>query len=132
MKTLHVASIGLVVVATAIALLFGTVGWVAVGFAVLTDCTDNYDCSTTNCAPCRMTGLWLNAGGLAQLLLAATGVGLLIRGVRMRQTDRLAVGGAMLVVASVSVVLGTSWLAERSYCQPGSPGYVDSYCSTGS
>jgi len=56
MKTLFVSAIALVMVAIAMCLLFGTIGWFAVGFAVLTDCTNNHDCSTTNCAPCRTTG----------------------------------------------------------------------------
>jgi hypothetical protein len=131
MKTLYVSAITLVTVAIAICLLFGTIGWVAIGFGVLTDCTNNYDCSATHCAPCATTGLWINAGGLAQLLLAGAGVGLLIRGLRTRQSGRLASGGAVLLVSSVLIVAGTTWQAQRSYCQPGSPGYRSSYCSTG-
>src|SRR3954447_11335626 len=100
MKTLHVSAIALVTVAFAICLLFGTIGWFAVGFAVLTDCTNNYSCSATNCPPCATTGLWINAGGLAQLLLATAGVGVLIRGLRTRQTGRLASGAAVLLVSS--------------------------------
>ena len=130
MRTLYVAAVVFVAVATAICLLFGTIGWFVIGFGVLTDCTNNYSCSATNCAPCARTGLWINAGGLAQLLLAAAGVGVLVRGRRTGRAGRLARGGAVLLVSSVLIVAGTTWQAQRSYCQPGSPGYPSSYCST--
>jgi hypothetical protein len=142
MKTLHIAAIALVMVAIGICLLFGTIGWFAVGFGVMTDCTDDYStrasesagnaisCSTTGCGPCATTALWINAGALAQQLLAAAGVAVLIRGLRTRQSGRLACGAAVLLVSSVLVHVGTTWQAEGSYCQPGSPGYRNSYCST--
>ena len=131
MKTLYVSALAFVAVATAVCVLFGTIGWFAVGFGVMTDCTNNYSCSTTGCAPCATTGRWINVGGLAQQLLAAAGVAVLIRGQRTRQSGRLASGGAVLLVSSVLIMVGTTWEAERSYCQPGSPGYVGSYCPTG-
>jgi len=130
MKTLHVLALVLVTVATATCLLLGTIGWVAVGFGVLTECTNSYSCSATSCSPCARSGLWINAGGLAQLLLAATGVGVLIRGLPTRRTGRVASAGALLLVSSVLIVVGTTWQAEHSYCQPGSSGYRNSYCST--
>ncbi len=130
MKTLYVSAIAFLTVAIGICLLFGTIGWFAVGFGVMTDCTNNYSCSTTGCPPCATTGLWINVGGLAQQLLAAAGVAVLIRGLRTRQSGRLASGGAVLLVSSVLIIVGTTWQAKGSYCQPGSPGYVSSYCST--
>jgi len=129
-KVLHGFAVALVAVAIAICLLFGTIGWFAVGFGVMTDCTNNYSSSATSGSPCATTGLWINAGGLAQLLLAAAGVGVLFRGLRTKESGRLASAGAVLVASSVLVVVGTTWLAEASYCQPGNPGYRDSYCST--
>jgi hypothetical protein len=131
MKTLYVSAIAFVTVAIGICLLFGTIGWFAVGFAVMTDCTNNYSCSATSCSPCATTGLWINAGALAQQLLAAAGVAVLIRGLRTRQSGQLASSGALLLVSSVLIIVGTTWQAQGSYCQPGSPGYRSSYCSTG-
>jgi hypothetical protein len=130
MKTLHVAAIALVAVAIGICFLLGTVGWFSVGFGVMTDCTDNYSCSSTGCSPCATTARWINVGGLAQLLLAGAGVGVLIRGLRTRRSRRTALGGAVLLVSSVLIFAGTTWRAQSSYCQPGSPGYRASYCST--
>jgi hypothetical protein len=126
-----VCAIAVVTVAIAICLLLGTIGWVAIGFGLLTDCTNDYNCSASNCGPCVTTGLWINVGGLAQLLLAGAGVGLLIRWLRTRQSGRLARCGAVLLLSSILIVAGTTWQAQRAYCQPGSPGYADSYCSTG-
>jgi hypothetical protein len=126
----YVAAVALVMVAIEICLMLGTIGWFAVGFGVLTDCTDNYDCSTGACGSCGTTAFWINAGALAQQLLAAAGVAVLIRGLRTRQAGRLASSGAVLLVSSMLIIVGTTRLAESSYCQPGSPGYRDSYCST--
>jgi hypothetical protein len=130
MKTLHITAIALLTVAIGICFLFGTVGWFTVGFGVMTDCTNNYSCSSTGCSPCATTGRWINGGGLAQLLLAGGGVAVLIRGLRTRRSGRMALGGAVLLMSSALVFAGTTWLAQGSYCQPGSPGYRDSYCST--
>jgi hypothetical protein len=96
----------------------------------MTDCTNSYSCSTTSCSPCATTGLWINAGGLAQLLLAAAGIGLLVRAVRMKQSRKLTSGGLVVLMSSVLIVIGTTWLAQSSYCQPGSKDYRSSYCST--
>jgi len=131
MRTLYVAAaVVFVAVATAICLLFGTIGWFVVGFGVMTDCTNNYSCSTTSCSPCATTELWINAGALAQQLLAAAGIVVLVRGLRTSQIGLLASSGVFLLVSSPLIILGTTWLAQGSYCQPGSPGYVSSYCST--
>jgi hypothetical protein len=130
MKASIVAAIALLTVAIGTCLLFGTIGWFAVGFGVMTDCTDNYSCSPTGCSPCATTALWINVGGLAQLLLAVAGVGVLVRGLRTKQSGRLAVGGLVLLMSSVLIVVGTTWRAQGSYCQPGSPDYRSSYCST--
>ena len=100
-----------------------------VGFGVMTDCTNNYSCSTTSCSPCATTELWINAGALAQQLLAAAGIVVLVRGLRTSQIGLLASSGVVLLVSSPLIIFGTTWLAQGSYCQPGSPGYV-SYCST--
>ncbi len=130
MKALRVAAIALVTLAIGTCLLLGTIGWFAVGFALMTDCTNNYNCSATGCSPCRTTGLWINVGGMAQQLLAAAGVAVLIRGLRTKQSGHLACGGLVVLLSSVLIVVGTTWRAQGSYCQPGSVEYRVSYCST--
>ena len=124
MRTRPVASVALVVIAIATCLFLGTVGWLAVGFSVMTDCTNNYSCSTTSCAPCATSGRWINVGAVVQLALAAVGVVVLLRRVRRR----LAIIGAGLLALSVLTVVGTTLLAQESYCRPGAPGFQDSYC----
>ncbi len=130
MTTLRIAAGSLVALAIGTCLVLGTFGWLVVGFGVMTDCTNEYSCSTTSCSPCRTTGLWINVGGLGQLLLAAVGVGVLVRGLRTRRSGYMAVGGVALLVSSVLIVVGTTWLAESSYCRPGTADYRSSYCST--
>ena len=62
-------------VAICCCVLLGTVGWFAVGFGTMTDCTNSYSCSTQSCQPCAVAGRWINVGGIAQWLLAGLGVG---------------------------------------------------------
>jgi len=111
--------------------LLGTVGWFAVGFGTMTDCTDSYSCSTQGCPPCAAAGRWINLGGIAQWLLAGLGVGLLVRSVRDARVSRLMIGAAVILSASAITALGTSSRASESYCRPGTADYSSSYCSTG-
>ncbi|HET7327597.1 MAG TPA: hypothetical protein VFJ14_09975 [Nocardioidaceae bacterium] len=130
MKALSIAGIVLVSVAIGTCLLLGTFGWFAVGFSMMTDCTNNYNCTATSCTPCATTGRWINAGGIAQWVLAGMGVVVLRTGMRAKQRAYLVGGGGMLLAMSVLTIAGTTWLAQESYCQPGTPGYISSYCST--
>lgn len=124
---------GAVLLSLAIAgcFLLGTLGWFMIGFGMMTDCTNNYSCTTSGCSPCGTAERWINAGGVAQWLLAGVAGVLLFRGVRDRRALRLVVSGAAVLALSVAVVVGTTWRASQSYCQPGTTGYDASYCSTG-
>ncbi len=125
--------VGVVLISLAIAtsVVLGTVGWFAVGFGMMTDCTNNYSCTETGCSPCTTTERWINLGGVAQLLLAVVGVVVLVTGLRARLRTALVVAGAALLATSVLTVVGTTWRAQESYCRPGTPGYATSYCATG-
>jgi hypothetical protein len=101
-----------------------------VGFATMTDCTDIYGCTDSGCAPCDAASRWITAGGVTQLSLALAGAVLLVLGVRSAWRARLVLGGVALLAASVATVVATTSRASESYCQPGSPGYAASYCST--
>jgi hypothetical protein len=127
---LSVAGVALVSVAIGTCLMLGTFGWFALGFGMMTDCTNNYGCTETGCTPCATTGRWINAGGLAQLVLAGIGVVVVVLGLRANQRAFLVVVGAALLAMSTLTIVGTTWRAQESYCQPGTPGYISSYCST--
>src|SRR4051794_6080888 len=120
------------IVAICCCMLLGTVGWFVMGFGVMTDCTDDYSCSTQSCSPCAGAGRWLEAGAIAQWLLAALGVGLLVRSFHDARVVRLLIGAPVVLLASAITVVGTSSRASESYCQPGTADYSSSYCSTGS
>jgi hypothetical protein len=112
--------------------LLGTVGWFVVGFGVMTDCTDNYSCSTQGCSPCAGAGRWLEIGAITQWLLAALGVGVLVRTVADARVSRLLICAPVILLASAITFVGTNWRANESYCQPGGADYSSSYCSASS
>ena len=115
MKTLSDDGTGLVSAAIGTSLLLGTLGWFAVGFGTMTDCTSKYDCTETNCPPCAATLHWINAGGIAQWVLAGTGAVVLARRRRAQPHPDLAFRGAALLAASVLTMVGTTWRANQSY-----------------
>jgi hypothetical protein len=105
--------------AVGLCLVLGTVGWFAVGFGVMTDCTNSYLCDETGCPPCDTTASWINVGGVAQLVLAAAGIAVLaLSGRRARSTTMLDVTAACLVPLSLVVAVVTTTRAQNSYCQP--------------
>jgi hypothetical protein len=115
MKTLSDDGTGLVSVAIGTSLLLGTFGWFGVGFGMMTDCTNKYGCTETGCPPCATTEHWINAGGIAQWVLAGSGVVVLVRRRRADQHADLALSGAALLAMSVLTMVGTTWRARQSY-----------------
>lgn len=126
----YVLGLVLVSLAIAVCVLLGTLGWFAVGFGMMTECTNNYSCTATGCPPCDTTERWINAGGVVQWLLAAAGLAVLLLGIRSKRWLPLLSGGAVLLVVAPLAFLATTTQASRSHCQPGTPGYESSYCST--
>ena len=94
METLSDHGTGLVSVAIGTALLLGTFGWFGVGFGTMTDCTNKYGCTETKCPPCVTAARWINAGGIAQWVLAGMGVVVLVGG-RRALPPRAAVCGPL-------------------------------------
>src|SRR4051794_40064930 len=132
MRLLTALSVTAMTLAICCCVLLGTAGWFAEGFGTLTDCTNNYSCSTQSCQPCAAAGRWINLGGIAQWLLAAVGVVLLVRGVRNPRVAQLTISAGVILFASAITALGTGWRASESYCQPGTADYSSSYCATDS
>lgn len=126
-----VAGVVLVALAIATSVVLGTLGWFVVGLGVMTDCTNDYSCSSTGCAPCAATSRWITAGGITQLALAVSGAVVLVRAMGTgRGRAGLPLVGVALLAASAGTIVATTSAAEASYCRPGTPGYVESYCST--
>jgi hypothetical protein len=121
----------LTVVAT---LLLATIGSFMIGFGMMTDCTNNYSCDTTGCAPCEATTRWLNAGWVAQAVLFAASVALLFPVMRRYRWSTVTGAALAILTASVATFVGTTWAADRSYCQPGdttrSANGPPNYCRT--
>ena len=108
MKTPTVAGIVLLTLAIGTALLLGTLGWLVVGFGTMTDCTNDYSCSSTGCPPCATAGRWINAGGIIQWVIAGGAVAILVRGLRAGRPSHLLIGGATLLSMSVLTVVATT------------------------
>ena len=101
--------------ALAVTLLLATFGSFAVSFGGLTECTNEYRCTVTDCAPCAPANDWFTAGWAGQvLLLLATGMLVLLAARRVRPR---AVRAAALWLTAISPVLfvGTTVLAQRSF-----------------
>ncbi len=134
-RVVLVAGVALVVLAVATCLALGTIGWAAVGFGVMTDCTNEYSCSTAGCPPCAATSRWITLGGLTQLGLAVVGVVVLVRAVSAARVHRrpavLVVAGVLLLATSLVTLAVTTAAARGSYCRVASPGDEDGSCATG-
>lgn len=133
-RVVLVAGVVLVALAIATSLALGTIGWAAVGFGVMTDCTNEYSCSASGCPPCETASRWLMLGGLTQLGLAVAGVVVLVRAVSAARAHRrptnLVVAGALLLAISLGAITVTTSAAQGSYCRVGSPDDEDGYCAT--
>jgi hypothetical protein len=102
-------------VSLSIVLLVATLGSFAVGFGVMTACTNDFSCTSTGCAPCAATGDWLSLGWIGQGVLVVAGLLLAVltsRGIRLRAVRRLAL---VLGPASVALIVATTALAVGSY-----------------
>lgn len=107
-----------------------TVGSFVLGFAVMTDCTNTYSCSTSSCGPCSATNALLVVGWALQGVLFAVALALWLPRV-VRRLRRPTLVALALVVPMVSVLAfaGVFWAADRSYCRPGQDtGGRDDYC----
>src|SRR5262245_29182662 len=120
-RTRLIRTAGIVLLAGSVVLcgLLGTVGWFGVGFGMMTDCTDDYSCTQTGCPPCGTAETWINVGGLLQWGLAAAAVVALACSTRIRRPWVLLAAGPLVSALSVAAIVGTTWQAQESYCQPG-------------
>ena len=99
----------------AVVLALATVTSFGAAFGVMTDCTNEFSCTSTGCAPCATTNTWLTAGWIGQAALLLAGVVMAVlaaRRVRLR-----AVRGAALLLGPVALALfvATTAVAMGSY-----------------
>ncbi len=96
-----------------------TGGSFALGFAVMTDCTNDYSCSSSACGPCAATNALLIGGWLLQGALFVLAVALFLPPVarRLRRPTLLALALAVPVVSVLSFA-GVVWASDHSYCRP--------------
>jgi len=100
----------LVTSATATLVSFG------LAFGLMTDCTNEYNCTETGCAPCATAGRWLNFGWAFQglLFLGAIVLTVLAGGRRLR-AGMIATAALAVCLASLAVIFVTGAGASGSY-----------------
>lgn len=98
----------------AVVLLLATIGSFAVGFGVMTSCTNTYSCTPTGCPPCRTTSAWLTTGWIGQGLLLLTGAALAVPAARRVHLQAVRLAAALLGPLSVTLIVLTTALAVRS------------------
>ncbi len=87
-----------------------------VGFGVMSNCTDQFDCGSDTCAPCATAGSWINAGAIGQWALVIAVIVLLILGLR-QPVRRLAMAISLWALIPLScgwIALSTA-VAQRSF-----------------
>ncbi len=102
--------------AVVVTLLAATLVSVGLGFGILTECTNNYGCSETDCAPCATAGTWLKVGWGVQGALFIAAIVLTVTGARGRRPGATAAAALVVCAASVAAVVATSAGATASYC----------------
>ncbi len=107
-----------------------TIGSFGLSFAVMTDCTNNYNCTSTGCAPCSTANAVLTTSWVLQGLLLAVAVALWLPPVVRRLRRPMLVTLAwLLALVSVLAFAAAYWGADRTYCRPGQdPGDRENYC----
>ncbi len=99
-----------------LALGLGTIGYFMVGFGLLTDCTNAYDCTETTCLPCRPAQTWLSVGAAGQGGLLLTAIALLVvAAVRPATRRSLAVVGWVTLGLAVMWIITSTIVASGSY-----------------
>jgi hypothetical protein len=123
--------------AVCVTAVMGTVVSLGQGFAVMTDCTDRYDCTSSGCAPCSTASHWVDGGWIGQGVLLFAAIVLIVlarRAVRAAAGPdvgvRVGVSAVLVVALSVGLFVVTDHEASTSYCRPGEslPPGVTSYC----
>lgn len=98
-------------VALAVVLFLATIGSVAVGFGVMTDCTNVYSCTSSGCAPCATTNAWLTAGWIGQGVLLLVALVLVVLAARRRRLPAVRAAALALTPLSIGLVVATTALA---------------------
>jgi hypothetical protein len=102
--------------ALAVTVPLGSLGWFILGIGVGTGCTNHYSCGSVFCPPCRVAETSVDAGGGAQWLLAVAALALLIAGLRRPAARRrLAVWAWALTPLAIAWIILAAVVAEHSY-----------------
>jgi lysylphosphatidylglycerol synthetase-like protein (DUF2156 family) len=105
-----------VAVAVVVPFLAATLVSLGLGFTVMTDCTNAYDCTQTGCAPCQSADMWLAVGTGTQAVLLITAILLAVFAALRRWDWRLVVFISLAISAlSVATVFATTAVAHSSY-----------------
>ena len=112
--------------------LLATIGSFGLGFAVMTECSNTYSCSSTGCGPCSATSALLVSSWVLQGVLFVVALALLLPPVVRRLTERRVLALALVVpLVSAVAFAGVSLAADLTYCRPGQDdGGRGDYCES--
>lgn len=99
------------VIACALALILGTVGFFAVGFGMSTTCTDWFETGHH----CDALHVWLGAGAIGQLAIGVASALLLALGTTLARRRLIAILAWALIPLSVAWITITSILGRNSF-----------------
>lgn len=113
-------------IAVGVVFFMGTFMSFSNAFGIMTDCTDEYDCGTSGCAPCSTAGTWVDGGWIAQGVILFAAIGLLVVAFRSWRPRLVIALSVVAIVLSLVTWNVTRAEAENSFCQPGEA--INSYC----
>jgi hypothetical protein len=97
-------------------LVLATIGTMIAGFGVMTVCTDDYDCVSSFCGPCRPANAWLISGTVAQVVLFLCGASLFWfaakRPANIRRYTFIAIS---IIVVAAAVIVFTTHMANHAF-----------------
>ena len=94
------------------ALVLGFPGAFAVGFGALTGCTNDFGCTTNDCAPCQGVGPWTGRMLVGELVLLGVAAVLALASLARRARPVVGPVGWVVAAAAVAWFALTAWRAN--------------------
>jgi uncharacterized membrane protein len=98
-----------------VVLALATLGGFGTSFGVMTNCTNTYGCTATECRPCATASSWLEVGWAVQGVLVLVGIALAVLALRGVRSSPVRWAGWLLGPVGLALMIGTTTLANSSF-----------------